>query len=255
MRLRFLLVGAVAAAAMAAAPAALASGRNPQTAGLQVALRAQGLYRGPIDAISGPGTVAAVREFQRIQGLRVTGLADAATRQALGPLGRPLFGARTLHRGAFGWDVAVLQFLLVHHVTASRVAYRTQSVATVRALLDHWARHYGVSVHLVRALAWMESGYNNALVSSVGARGIMQLLPSTFSFAEHVLIHHRLRHNANGNVRAGVAYLAHLLRDFHGNRRLALAGWYQGERAVRTHGVYNVSKTFVKDVLALEKRM
>ena len=31
MRLRFLLVGAVAAAAMAAAPAALASGRNPQT--------------------------------------------------------------------------------------------------------------------------------------------------------------------------------------------------------------------------------
>ena len=59
MRLRFLLVGAVAAAAMAAAPAALALGRNPQTAGLQVALRAQGLYRGPIDAISGPKTVAA----------------------------------------------------------------------------------------------------------------------------------------------------------------------------------------------------
>ena len=46
-------------------------------------------------------------------GCRVTGLADARTRKALGPLGRPLFGARTLRRGAFGWDVAVLQFLLV----------------------------------------------------------------------------------------------------------------------------------------------
>ena len=143
-----------------------------------------------------------------------------------------------------------------HHVTPThRVAYRTQSVAAVRALLDHWARHYGVSVHLVRALAWMESGYNNALVSSVGARGIMQLLPSTFRFAENVLIGHRLRHDANGNVRAGVAYLAHLLHDFHGNKRLALAGWYQGEGAVRKHGVYKVSKTFVKDVLALERRM
>jgi hypothetical protein len=384
MRLRILLVGTVLVAALAATPGALSAGaRNPQTAGLQVALRAQGLYRGPIDAISGPETVAAVRDFQRLQGLPVTGLADARTRAAMGPLGGPLFGARTLHRGAFGWDVAVLQFLLVRqgisvpvnayfdgptlhgvrlmqarlhvprdgvvgphtfsalvrrepvplahgvtvvahhkishhqrrrtltgvhvvrageslsaiarhyhttvaklarlnhldprhfliigtrlrvprghevvhtqHVTkAKRVAYRTQSVASVRLLLDRWAAHYGVSHHLVRALAWMESGYNNALVSSVGARGIMQLLPSTFRFSESVLIGHHLRHNADGNVRAGVAYLAHLLHDFHGDRRLALAGWYQGERAVRKHGVYKVSKTFVKDVLALENRM
>ena len=360
---------------MVATPATLASGGpNPQTAGLQVALRAQGLYRGPIDAISGPATVAATRAFQRLEGIPVTGLADARTRQAFGPLGRPLLGARTLHRGAFGWDVAVLQFLLVrqgisvpinayydgptldgvrlmqqrlhlpsdgvvgphtfsalvrrepvplahgvtvarhhtsHHqrrhkvavhvvrageslssiarryhttvaklarlnhldpshylligtrlkvphvrqVKATHVAYRTQSVASVRALLDHWAAHYGVSPHLVRALAWMESGYNNALVSSVGARGIMQLLPSTFRFAETVLIRHRLRHDSNGNVRAGVAYLAHLLHDFHGKTRLALAGWYQGEGAVRKHGLYKVSKTFVKDVLALEQRM
>jgi LysM repeat protein len=377
MRMRILLVGAVAAA-MAATPAAVASGsRNPQTAGLQVALRAQGLYHGSIDAISGPNTVSAVRAFQRIHGLPVTGLANARTRKALGPLGRPLFGARTLHRGAFGWDVAVLQFLLVRqgisvpvnayfdgptlhgvramqhrlhlrrdgvvgprtftalvqrepvplahrsvvvahskphrhhhrqrtlaavhvvhsgetltgiarhfhttvarlarlnhldpshflligtrlrvprvrHVGATRVAYRTESVAAVRALLDHWAVHYGVSVHLVRALAWMESGYNNALVSSVGARGIMQLLPTTFHFAERVLIGHRVHHNASGNVRAGVAYLSHLLHDFHGDERLALAGWYQGEGAVRRHGLYKVTKTFVADVLALQKRM
>lgn len=379
MRVRTLLAGVVIAVAMAAAPATIASGgRNPQVAGLQVALRAQGLYKGPIDAISGPETVAAVRAFQRSEGIPVTGLADTRTRAALGPLGGPLFGARTLHRGAFGWDVAVLQFLLlrqginvpvnayfdaptlhgvrimqqrlhvnpdgvvgshtfaalvkqdpvplphritvathhtvshprqhkvtrihvvragesltsiarryhttvrrlarvnhldphhylligtrlrvprIHHVvatTATRVSQQTTSVATVRPLLDHWAKHYGVSIHLVRALAWMESGYNNALVSSVGARGIMQLLPSTFSFAESVLIHHRLRHDANGNVRAGVAYLAHLLRDFHGDKHLALAGWYQGEGAVRSHGVYKVSKTFVNDVLALEQRM
>ena len=377
MRARILAFAMVLTAATVAVPAAPAARNNPQTAGLQVALRAQGLYRGAIDAVSGPNTVAAVRAFQRIHGLRVTGIADARTRKALGPLGRPLFGARTLRRGAFGWDVAVLQFMLlrqgitvpvnayfdgptlhgvrilqhrmhlrrdgvvgphtlasivqrepvplarpiavttttrpathhttqhrrtlvyvvrsgdsltrlarryhttvaklakrnhldpshylligtklrvpvVKHVTATRVAYRTSSVASVRALLDRWALHYGVSVHLVRALAWMESGYNNALVSSVGARGIMQLLPTTFRYSETVLIGHRLRHNAEGNVRAGVAYLSHLLHVFHGDTRLALAGWYQGERAVRKHGVYKVSKTFVTDVLALQRRM
>ena len=376
MRVRILLAGAVVVCA-AAASAALAAGTNPQTAGLQVALRAQGLYRGPIDAISGPNTVAAVRAFQRVHGLPVTGLADARTRKALGPLGRPLFGARTLRRGAFGWDVAVLQFMLVRqgisvpvnayfdgptlhgvrllqgrlhlrrdgvvgphtftafvrhdhvplahgvvvnkvkttrhhvrrtptgvhvvhageslssiarhygttvaklarlnhldpahvlvigtrlrvphthhvHVKATRVAERTVSVAAVRSLLDRWAAHYGVSVHLVRALAWMESGYNNALVSSAGARGIMQLLPTTFSFAENVLIRHHVRHDAGGNVRAGVAYLSHLLHDFHGDKRLALAGWYEGEGAVRKHGVYKESRVFAKNVLALEKRM
>lgn len=374
MRTRLLLAGAVAAAAMAAAPAALASVRNPQIAGLQVALRAQGLYRGPIDAIAGPKTVAAVRQFQRIHHLRVTGIANARTRLALGPLGRPLFGARTLRKGAFGWDVAVLQFLLVrqgiavpinayydgptlhgvrllqrrlhlrrdgvvgshtltalvrrepvplaqpvaatkttshrhrasfrihvvrageslteiarrYHTTVARlarlnrldpahylligtrlkvpvlprrvrttpVAYRTTAqVASVRALIDHWAAHYGVSVHLVRALAWMESGYNNTLVSPAGARGIMQLLPTTWRFVEDVLIRHRVRHDAQGNVRVGVAYLAHLLHDFHGNTRLALAGWYQGEGAVRKHGVYKVSRRFVADVVALQQRM
>ena len=48
-----------------------------------------------------------------------------------------------------------------------------------------------------------------------------------------------------------MAYLNHLLDAFGGDEHLALAGWYQGERAVRTHGPYKVSKVFVADVLAL----
>src|SRR6478609_9990986 len=92
------------------APAAHAAG-NPQIAGLQVALRAHGLYLSQIDGIAGPKTAAAVHAFQRKKHLRI-GVADVHTRIALGPLGRPLFGSRTLRRGDFGWDVSVLQFLL-----------------------------------------------------------------------------------------------------------------------------------------------
>jgi LysM repeat protein len=350
MRFRTALAGALAAGLAAAASA---SALNPQHAGLQVALRAQGLYLGPIDALVGPRTVAAVRAFQRSHGLHVTGIADVRTRRALGPLGKPLFGSRTLKRGSFGWDVAVLQFLLEKHgirvpvnayfdaptvrgvrryqrqlhisadgvagpatfaalglqtripvrptpvttvhpyvvkpgdsltaiakrsgttlSTLTRInkldparplligtrlrlpaAVTVTNVASVRASLDTWAAHYSVDPRLARALAWMESGYNNSVVSSVGAQGVMQLLPTTWDYVEAALIGHRVQHDADGNVEVGVALLHHLLGAFGGNERLALAAWYQGERSVRRIGPLNESKVFVADVEALKSRM
>ena len=48
--------------------------------------------------------------------------------------------------------------------------------------------------------------------------------------------------------------LNHLLKRFGGDQRLALAAWYQGEKAVREHGVYAESKVFVANVLALAGR-
>jgi soluble lytic murein transglycosylase-like protein len=139
--------------------------------------------------------------------------------------------------------------------TRTTTAVSATNAGTVRSSLDHWAAHYGIDASLARALAWMESGYNNEVVSSVGAQGVMQLLPSTWDYVETVLIKHPVAHDADGNVHVGLAYLNHLLQAFNGNEHLALAGWYQGERAVRAHGTYKVSKVFVADVLALRQRM
>jgi soluble lytic murein transglycosylase-like protein len=125
----------------------------------------------------------------------------------------------------------------------------------VRSSLDRWAGYYGVDPHLAHALAWMESGYNNAMVSSVGAQGVMQLLPTTWDYVERVLIGSKVAHDADGNVHVGMAYLHHLLQVFNGNEHLALAGWYQGERSVRANGPLKVSKAFAADVLALKQRM
>ena len=66
---RFSLTVAAALAAFALTPTAGAF--NPQIAGLQIALRQHGLYRGPIDAVQGPKTVRAVRAFQRRHRLAV----------------------------------------------------------------------------------------------------------------------------------------------------------------------------------------
>lgn len=111
MRAWGLIGGLVLGAALAAAAPARAL-TNEQIPGLQVALRAHGLYPGPIDGIAGPQTARAVRAFQRLKRLRVDGIPGRRTRLALGPLGQPLYGRRVLVRGAVGWDVSVLQFLL-----------------------------------------------------------------------------------------------------------------------------------------------
>ena len=82
----------------------------------------------------------------------------------------------------------------------------------------------------------MESGFQQDVVSNVGAIGVMQLLPETWEFVDVVLLGVRTPRNYQGNVRAGVRYLRWQLDEFDGDRRLALAGWYQGARAVRERG-------------------
>jgi peptidoglycan hydrolase-like protein with peptidoglycan-binding domain len=121
----------------------------------------------------------------------------------------------------------------------------------VRGYLNSWAASYGVDQSLVRALAWMESGFQQDVVSSVGAVGVMQLLPETWDWVDMMLIGYRTPRTAAGNVQAGVRYLRWQLDQFGGDVRLALAGWYQGARAVREIGLYDDTKQFVNVVLAL----
>jgi LysM repeat protein len=134
------------------------------------------------------------------------------------------------------------------HITAAPGAVAR---GTVRASLDHWSRVSGVDPKLARALAWMESGFQQDVVSSVGALGVMQLLPETWEWVDAMLIGHATPRTADGNVRAGVRYLRWQLDQFGGNVRLALAGWYQGARAVREVGLYDDTKEFVRIVRSL----
>jgi soluble lytic murein transglycosylase-like protein len=125
---------------------------------------------------------------------------------------------------------------------------------TVRGSIDYWARRYHVDVRLARAVAWMESGDNPSAVSSTGARGVMQVEPSTWRYTEHLLGTH-VDHTTDGNIRIGVAYLHEMLREFGGNRRLALAAYYEGPRAVREVGLYPSSERYAATVLALVRTM
>ena len=138
-RPRFAIL-ALVLAGLVVAPPALAS-RDAGIAALQVALRARGLYAGTIDGVKGRATTLAIKRFQSRAGLPANGVAGAKTRLALGSYGRHLLGTRTLKRGAAGWDVAALQFLLAWHGFPSATIDGGLGDHTARALrrFQRWA--------------------------------------------------------------------------------------------------------------------
>ena len=99
---------------------------------------------------------------------------------------------------------------------------------------------YGVSPSLAAAIAWQESGFNNAMVSSANARGVMQVMPGTWDYVQQNLAQRRLDPNsATDNVHAGVLYLKRLLDETGGDESAAIAGYYQGLQSVRDRGMYD----------------
>jgi N-acetylmuramoyl-L-alanine amidase len=114
------------------------------------------------------------------------------------------------------------------------------------------AAENGVSPSLAEAVAAQESGFNNGLTSSADARGVMQILPGTWSWIGETLAPAPLAPaSAASNVRAGVLLLRSLLQSTGGDPELAVAGYYQGLPSVRAEGELPETEQYVGEVLAL----
>ena len=114
----------------------------------------------------------------------------------------------------------------------------------------------GVPGALADAIAWQESGFNNDLVSSADARGIMQILPGTWEWIQHTLTPGAPLGPASAteNVRGGALLLRSLLNSTGGDAGTAAAGYYQGLPSVQAHGMYPSTQQYVQSVLALERQ-
>ncbi len=255
---------------------------------LQFLLAKRGSPVRALDSSFGPVTEGYVRRFQRRTGLsadgivgRQTGAALATGRRSLSPT-RPAASAGSRHvvrpgetlsaiAARAGTTVAALarrngldpsRFLLIgtrlfvpQGGGATAAAAAPSSRAAVEASLSRWAGHYGVSLDLVRALAWQESGFQNDVRSSANAVGPLQVIPATRAFVEQFLIGQRVPRTMDGNVRLGVAYLHHLLHRFAMDARLALGAYYSGPRAVLSRGLSPETRHFVANVFALRGRV
>jgi LysM repeat protein len=117
------------------------------------------------------------------------------------------------------------------------------------------AAQHGAPGSLATAIAWQESGFNNAMLSGANARGVMQILPGTWSWVQANLARTRLNPDSpKDNVRAGSLYLADLLRQTNGDPAMAAAAYYQGLSSVRRIGMLPETRRYVTNVMALRSR-
>lgn len=124
----------------------------------------------------------------------------------------------------------------------------------VRRVIAGAARHHDVDPQLALAIAWQESGWQMGVVSSAHAVGAMQVLPATARWMEHYAGHHLRLHRLGDNAKAGVLLLRVL--SHHTRRRTHKIGaYYQGLGAVREHGLYEETKAYVGNVVAIKRRL
>jgi hypothetical protein len=124
----------------------------------------------------------------------------------------------------------------------------------VRRVIAGAARSHGVDPQLALAVAWQESGWQMGVVSSADAIGAMQVLPSTGRWMEHYAGRDLDLRRTGDNATAGVLLLRVLSR--HTQRRAHKIGaYYQGLGAVRRHGLYEETRTYVDNVEAIKQRL
>ena len=111
---------------------------------------------------------------------------------------------------------------------------------------------YDVDPGLVRAMIKVESNYNPNAVSSKGAQGLMQIMPTTAQQIRLIDPFH-----PRDNIFAGVGYFRALLDRYNGNEKLALAAYNAGPGAVDKYGgvpPYPETINYVKKVQSLQGR-
>jgi soluble lytic murein transglycosylase-like protein len=148
--------------------------------------------------------------------------------------------------GEVGLPAAELLGLVPDEVVEEVVAAEA-AAGDLRALATAAATRHGLEPALVLAVVQVESGFRPEAVSPKGARGLMQLMPST---AAELGVKDSF--DPGQNLDGGARHLGGLLARYRGDLVKALAAYNAGEAAVERHrGVppFAETRNYVERVL------
>lgn len=139
----------------------------------------------------------------------------------------------------------ILNSSLSGQVNSSAVSYNSCENA-YDEFFQKAADTYHISVDLLRAVAKQESGFQSNIVSSAGAIGIMQLMPST---AEYLGVTNP--YDPEQNIMGGAKLLSELYERYNGNLDFTLAAYNAGAGSVDNYGgvpPYSETQNFITKV-------
>lgn len=139
----------------------------------------------------------------------------------------------------------ILNSSLSGQVNSSAVSYNSCENA-YNEFFQKAADTYHISVDLLKAVAKQESGFQSNIVSSAGAIGIMQLMPST---AEYLGVTNP--YDPEQNIMGGAKLLSELYERYNGNLDFTLAAYNAGAGSVDNYGgvpPYSETQNFITKV-------
>jgi len=155
-------------------------------------------------------------------------------------------------------DAAIIRGRGYKKIKGFNFKSKSFSSQDVQARVDAFEREiqraagfFGLDPALIKAIIRAESGGNPSAVSSKGALGLMQLMPST---ARELMVYDPL--DPAENIWGGSKYLSWLVESFNGDIISALAAYNSGPGTVERYGgipPYPETIQYIKRVLRFWK--
>lgn len=132
------------------------------------------------------------------------------------------------------------------HLKNENINIEDDAAMMISRVVYEQSAHYGLDYRLILALMKIESNFKDGAVSSMGARGLLQIKPSVAKFiAQDAGITwdgHRTLDEPDSNIKIGIHFFSQLIKDFK-NINVALRAYNMGPTRVKELSQNNMQST------------